>query len=567
MSDPAGLFDADRLRSPPFLSDSHLPSGERARTAYERARAIALSAELELEDIALLRPKFWELHLHPVLIHDGAATTLITIQYNLVIGTLARYAPRQPHLLPLLHDLLRYRKLGQFMLTELGHGLDAENLETTATLLASGEFVLSTPSPQAAKFMPPTVPVGVPTVGVVFARLVVDGAPRGIRPFVVMLNDGSSMSKGVTCRSMPTRGGTNPVNHSLTSFRDVILPATALLGSLDQANRPGQGFDNLIWRVAVGSLALGTVCVNTIGLAATIGLLYSRRRTVTGPKGGPISIFYFRTQQLPILFATAQAYVYKALSRWATTYFSDFSQDSRSRQGVAAAVKAVITNDALATVLAISDRCGAQGLFEVNQFTRVFNEVRGIAIAEGDILVVSIRLATELLLGRVQLPPPIDPDSVLAQHERGIYGELKNTLAQVTHHRSEGVNKRILPRCLAFVEAIGHRLAYDAAVSAGVMPELVELFVVNIMRRDSAWYAEEAGLTRKDQLAREEKALDAVLPHVDRLVDELNLRPYVTAPIVSDDDWSAFAGSLQVSESLQNGPDIAFDAPPLSARL
>ena len=37
------------------------------------------------------------------------------------------------------------------MLTELGHGLDARNLETTATLLPDGRFELHTPCPNAAK--------------------------------------------------------------------------------------------------------------------------------------------------------------------------------------------------------------------------------------------------------------------------------------------------------------------------------------------------------------------------------------------------------------------------------
>lgn len=37
------------------------------------------------------------------------------------------------------------------MLTELGHGLDARNLETTATLLPNDGFELHTPSPNAAK--------------------------------------------------------------------------------------------------------------------------------------------------------------------------------------------------------------------------------------------------------------------------------------------------------------------------------------------------------------------------------------------------------------------------------
>lgn len=39
------------------------------------------------------------------------------------------------------------------MLTEVGHGLDARYLETTATLLQDGSFELHTPSPAAAKYV------------------------------------------------------------------------------------------------------------------------------------------------------------------------------------------------------------------------------------------------------------------------------------------------------------------------------------------------------------------------------------------------------------------------------
>lgn len=39
----------------------------------------------------------------------------------------------------------------QYMLTEVGHGLDARNLETTATLLPNGDFDLHTPNFNAAK--------------------------------------------------------------------------------------------------------------------------------------------------------------------------------------------------------------------------------------------------------------------------------------------------------------------------------------------------------------------------------------------------------------------------------
>ena len=42
---------------------------------------------------------------------------------------------------------------GQYCLTEVGHGLDAFHLETTATLLPNGEFELNTPSERAAKYV------------------------------------------------------------------------------------------------------------------------------------------------------------------------------------------------------------------------------------------------------------------------------------------------------------------------------------------------------------------------------------------------------------------------------
>jgi hypothetical protein len=37
------------------------------------------------------------------------------------------------------------------MLTEVGHGLDAKNLETEVRLQPDGSFILHTPQPDAAK--------------------------------------------------------------------------------------------------------------------------------------------------------------------------------------------------------------------------------------------------------------------------------------------------------------------------------------------------------------------------------------------------------------------------------
>lgn len=90
------------------------------------------------------------------------------------------------------------------------------------------------------RFMPPTIPVlGRPCIAIVYAQLRVDGEARGIRPFVVYINDGKVMSNGVTARyadlsceiqrqhidsfegssllAMEPRASTTPLHYSTTS--------------------------------------------------------------------------------------------------------------------------------------------------------------------------------------------------------------------------------------------------------------------------------------------------------------------------------------------------------------
>ncbi len=74
------------------------------------------------------------------------------------IGTIGKFARDRDDLRPLLQDLLRFNVCGELLLTEIGHGLDARGLETTATIQPDGSFELHTPTKAAAKAMPPATP-------------------------------------------------------------------------------------------------------------------------------------------------------------------------------------------------------------------------------------------------------------------------------------------------------------------------------------------------------------------------------------------------------------------------
>ncbi len=77
--------------------------------------------------------------------------TILAAHVGLTIGTLSRHLDTRPDLRPLVSELLRFEKVGIFLLTERGHGLDAFNIETTATRMSDGSYILNTPREEATK--------------------------------------------------------------------------------------------------------------------------------------------------------------------------------------------------------------------------------------------------------------------------------------------------------------------------------------------------------------------------------------------------------------------------------
>ncbi|KAJ3572734.1 hypothetical protein NP233_g2896 [Leucocoprinus birnbaumii] len=520
-----------------------LSKEEQIALSYSRAKAIARAYDFSPQDVTSMSEKFWLFHTDPIWSMDGAAGTLCTIQLNTCAGTIAKYLPQQPYLRETLLKILRFEYSGQFCLTEVGHGLNALHLETTATL-ENDEFVLNTPSEGAAKYMPPTKPMGDPCVAIVFASTIVNGENHGIKPFLVPINDGVNMHPGVVCKVLPHRGGSRPLNHSLTYFNNVRLPMSALLGSLEKPKDQRASFLGLISRVAVGTIAIGSLGVPALQVASYIAARYSMRRTITDSKGLIKPIISFQTQKGPILTALAQSFVMKAFHEAAIRVFKEKNQDFNVQHAIATILKVVMMQHGQAANLGLGDRCGAQGLFEANQLSVMFCDMRGTAIAEGDTLALSIRLASELLLRRYKIPAAADPKSLLALHEDGLFKELSGLLKNIGHHRASDFDRLVLPDCLPFVQAIGHRMAYDAAVSAGVDSCLIDMYVASCVKLDTSWYVEKLGISRLRQREMEATAIDRVFPRIEEFLSQMGVEPYVLAPIVSDERWDAYVSRL-----------------------
>ncbi|PCH36486.1 hypothetical protein WOLCODRAFT_82207 [Wolfiporia cocos MD-104 SS10] len=527
------------------LADSML-SDKEIKSSYRTAREIARASGITTHDVLHLTSKFLSLHMDNRVVLYNGAYTLLTIQFNLAAGTLAPFVEHRPELRPLMDQILNFDISAQYLLTEVGHGLDAPHLETIATLRPNGEFDLHTPNINACKYMPPTGPLaGLPRVGIVFARLMVGGEDRSIRPFVVPLCDDRQMCKGVSSRLLPRRGGVQFVDHAVTSFDHVRLPSAALLGSLAKPADLRKNFLKCTWRVSVGSLLVSVFSVPCLAVNAYVTARYSLWRTVTGANGARVPIMSFRTQQLPIMHAIAQCYVLRPYAEEAVRLYADTSIDQNVRSGIAAAAKASMTEHAWSSMAALTERVGAHGLFEHNYILQTELTLRGIRIAEGDVTALSIRLASELLLSRYEMPKSRHPCCLLARHEAGVIAECRALLDRFDgRHRDTNFSRAFLPRCVPLVQAIGHRMAYEAALDAKVSQPLLDLYEAKAITLDPGWYIELGRLPRYMQLEMEGKAVDAAMQHLEEYLGGLHAEPYAAAPILTQRSWEEFLVDL-----------------------
>ena len=159
------------------------------------------------------------------------------------------------------------------------------------------------------------------------------------------------------------------MDHCLTYFNHVSLPSGALLSSPEKGDDREQFFDS-IYRIIVGTISIAGMALTSLKMAVNVAGRYSQRRKVTDAfTGSQTPIISFSTQQYPILSSLAQAIVFESLTKKAITMFTDKSRSLATRHCIAAIAKVTLVKHCCASLISLGDRCGAQGVFEVNQFS------------------------------------------------------------------------------------------------------------------------------------------------------------------------------------------------------
>ena len=64
---------------------------------------------LTVDDILDLTPKFWAMHKNPIILSDIGAHAMLSIQHNLVAGTIAPFVYDHPELQKTLHKVMSFQ--------------------------------------------------------------------------------------------------------------------------------------------------------------------------------------------------------------------------------------------------------------------------------------------------------------------------------------------------------------------------------------------------------------------------------------------------------------------------
>lgn len=162
-----------------------------------------------------------------------------------------------------------------------------------------------------------------------------------------------------------------------------------------------------------------------------------------------------------------------------------------------------------------------------------------------------------MALGRITPPRSNNPKSLLAYHEAAAISQLRSHLyrgqgpaeGKSGSHRKHEIEVAILPLCVPLMQAIGHRMAYDAAIEASVDPTLIDIYLSSVILSDPAWYSEVSDpsmrLSRSKQLEMQLAACTKGVARLEEWLDNLEVEPYVLAPMVSEEKWDAHEQTLE----------------------
>lgn len=341
--------------------------------------------------------------------YDISLTIKFGVQFGLFGGTIHALGTKRHHD-RYLRQAGTLELPGCFAMTEMGHGSNVADIETTATYdPASGEFEIHTPSDSAQKNYIGNAAVH-GRLAVVFAQLVVDGEVQGVHALLAPIRGaGGATLPGVRIEDCGPKLGLNGVDNGRIWFDHVRVPRENLLNRyadvtpegryVSPIDSPSKRFFTMIGALVAGrvSVALGALSAMKSGLV--IAIRYGDRRRQFGAAGADeVRLLDYRTHQRKLLPRLASAYALDfALKYLVDRFVNRTEEDQRDIETLAAGLKAYATWANIESLQVCREACGGQGYMSENRFDDLKADTDIFCTFEGDNTVLMQLVVKSLL--------------------------------------------------------------------------------------------------------------------------------------------------------------------------
>ena len=467
--------------------------------------------------------------------HDISLTIKFTVQFGLWLGSVLLLGTREHHE-KYLRQIGTFELPGCFAMTEIGHGSNVRELETTARYdAAAAEFVIDSPGFSAGKnYIGNAACHG--RMATVFAQLETLGAWRGVHAFLVPIRDHAGrVLPGIRIEDNGPKMGENGVDNARLWFERVRVPRAALLDRFGRVEEDGTytsaiASDGARFFAMISALVGGRISIAAAGLSAaksglTIAVRYAARRRqfrVPGAEEESALLEYPTHQRrlLPLLAKTyALDFAHKHLvSRRVLTESGHDTAGARELERLAAGIKACTTWHTTRVLQECREACGGEGYMSSNRIPALKADADIFTTFEGDNTVLMVWIGRLLLTEALRTatnaarPAPAEPPSPEngAAHQGALlWRREERMLAQTVASYQRRIAAGAEPHAAAAQEQLPlfrlarahvERVVLDA-FSLGlercteesvqmVLRNLRDLFALSVIEEDRGWFLE-----------------------------------------------------------------------------
>lgn len=342
--------------------------------------------------------------------HDLSMVIKYGVQFGLFGGSIHRLGTERHHE-EYLEKVGALTLPGCFAMTELGHGSNVRELETTAHYEPeTEEFVIDTPHDGARKeWIGNAADHG--RLATVFAQLHTDGEEHGVHAFLVPIRraNGSPMPR-VRIADCGEKMGLNGVDNGRLWFDKVRVPrenmldrfATVAPDGTYESPIPSAGkrFFTMLSTLVGGRISVARAGVSAAKSGLTIAVRYGNRRRQFGPQDEPeVPLLDYRTHKRRLLPKLATTYaLHFALDDLTKRFAAKEPGESLDKvEAEANALKAYATWHTTDTLQEVREACGGQGYRADNRIAALKADTDVFTTFEGDNTVLLLQVAKGLL--------------------------------------------------------------------------------------------------------------------------------------------------------------------------